>query len=226
MNQMPLAPEGRRILIREVTLMTRTWNPLTEPRETIRYVDVSSVSRERLEINGADELLSTAAPSRARKIIKKGDTIFATIRPSLKRVAQVPAPYDDEIASTAFCVLRPEQTLIDPDFLYFVASGDAFVEEVTAFETGASYPAVRDSDILDREIFLPPLPAQKQIARALHAVRKAFLLQVNSLALAEKLKRAATSELFTRGLRQRPLHRSGRCAMSRLSSKRGSILWS
>ena len=167
---MPSSPEWRQVLIRDVTLKTRTWNPQTEPRETIRYVDVSAVSRETLEIDGADELAAAMAPSRARKIVKSGDTIFATIRPSLKRVAQVPALYDDEIASTAFCVLRPDRTVIDPDFLYFVASDDAFVEEVASFETGASYPAVRDSDVFDRKILLPPMPDQMQIARALHAV--------------------------------------------------------
>jgi type I restriction enzyme S subunit len=194
-------PEWPRTPVRDITLKTRTWNPLTEPRETIRYVDVSAFSRETLEIGSVAELPSSKAPSRARKIIESGDTIFATIRPGLKRVAMVPALYDDGIASTAFCVLRPNRTLIDPDFLYFVTSGDAFVEEVTSFETGASYPAVRDSDILDREILLPPLPVQKQIAQALRAVRRALLLQVNSLAVAEELKRSTMRDLFSRGLR-------------------------
>jgi type I restriction enzyme, S subunit len=195
------SPEWRNVPIRDVTLKTRTWNPQTEPRNTIRYVDVSAVSRETLAIEAADELSAATAPSRARKIIKSGDTIFATIRPSLKRVAQVPAMYDDEIASTAFCVLRPNKTVVDPDFLYFFASDDAFVEEVAGFQTGASYPAVRDSDILDREIPLPPLPDQKQIATVLHTVRDAMLLQVNSRSVAQELKRAAMQELFTRGLR-------------------------
>lgn len=194
----------QKVLIRDVTLKTRTWNPLNEPRETIRYVDVSAVSRETLEITAAAELPAATAPSRARKIIESGDTIFATIRPGLKRVAQVSAVYDKAIVSTAFCVLRPDRTRIDPDFLYFVASGDAFVDDVTGFQTGASYPAVRDSDILDRDIPLPPLPDQTQIAGVLCAMRKALLLQVNSLAVANELKRAAMRDIFARGLRGEP----------------------
>jgi type I restriction enzyme S subunit len=133
-----------------------------------------------------------------------GDTIFATIRPKLKRVAQVPASCDNEVASTAFCVLRPDRTLVDPDFLYFVASNDAFVEEVASFETGASYPAVRDADVLDREIYLPPLSTQRKIARTLHAVRSAMIHQVDSTKVAEDLKRSAMRELFSRGLRNEP----------------------
>ena len=196
--------EWRQALIRNVTLKTLTWNPQTEPRDTFRYVDVSAISRDTLEIDRADEIVAATAPSRARKIIKNGDTIFATIRPSLKRVAQVPTSYDNEIASTAFCVLRPDTSVIDPDFLYFIASSDAFVGEVASFESGASYPAVRDSDIFDREISLPLIPYQKDIARVLHTVRTAMLHQVDSLAIAEELKRAAMRELFTRGLRGEP----------------------
>lgn len=187
--------------IRNITLRTRTWNPQAEPRDKIRYVDVSAVSRETLEIESADEIAAAKAPSRARKIVKNGDTIFATIRPNLKRVAQIPATYDNEIASTAFCVLRPDASVVDPDFLYFLASSDAFVEEVASFETGASYPAVRDSDILDREIRLPPVPYQRDIASVLRTVRSATLNQSNSLAVAQDLKRAAMRILFARGLR-------------------------
>lgn len=198
---MQSTPEWRRTSLRDITLKTKTWNLVSEQRETIRYVDVSSVSRETLEITDAVEMPAAAAPSRARKIIESGDTIFATIRPSLKRIAQVPVALNGEIASTAFCVVRPNRSLVDPDFLYFATSNDSFVEEVSGFETGASYPAVRDSDVLDREILLPPLPDQRQIAGLLGAARKALLHQSRILAVAGELKRTAMLDLFTRGLR-------------------------
>lgn len=195
------SPEPRRTSLRDVTLKTRTWNPFSEARETIRYVDVSAVSRETLEISNVAEIPGAKAPSRARKIIESGDTIFATIRPSLKRVAQVPDSLHGEVASTAFCILRPNRNVVDPEFLFFVASNDAFADVVAFFETGASYPAVRDSDVLDQEILLPPLPDQRLIAQVLGTARIALLHQSKSLAASEDLKRAAMRELFTRGLR-------------------------
>jgi type I restriction enzyme S subunit len=201
MKHMSGSPEPRRTSLRDVTLKTRTWNPFSEARETIRYVDVSTVSRETLEISNVAEIPGVKAPSRARKIIESGDTIFATIRPSLKRVAQVPDSLHGEVASTAFCILRPNRNVVDPEFLFFVASNDAFVDEVAFFETGASYPAVPDSDVLDQEIPLPPLPDQRLIARVLGTARIALLHQSKSLAASEDLKRAAMRELFTRGLR-------------------------
>ena len=78
------------------------WNPHLDPRPLIRYVDVSAVSRDELRIVSDAEHSSANAPSRARKVVNAGDTIFATVRPTLRRIAQIPASLDGEIVSTAF----------------------------------------------------------------------------------------------------------------------------
>src|ERR1700732_5105770 len=90
--------------LRELLLSTATWNPRNQPRELIHYVDVSAISREELRILNTPAIPVSGAPSRARKIVKTDDTIFATVRPTLKRIAQIPASLDGEIVSTAFCV--------------------------------------------------------------------------------------------------------------------------
>jgi len=185
--QMPNHPEWASASIRELTTTTLTWNPTSEPRESIKYIDVSTISRELTEISGTAEIPSDVAPSRARKIVEAGNTIFATIRPSLKRVAQVPTSLDGEIASTAFCVLRPDRALIDPDFLFFAVSQDDFVTRVASLETGASYPAVRDGDIFEQQLSVPPMQEQVRIARALTIVRKNLLYQERKREVLEEL---------------------------------------
>ncbi len=185
---------------RDVTLPTRTWNPQKELRESIQYVDVSAVSREELKVVSPTHL-ARDFPSRARKIVQCGDTIFATVRPTLRRVSMVPPELDGEIASTAFCVLRPNRAVIDPDFLFFAAISDPVSAEVAGLQSGASYPAVRDTDVLDCTIPLPPIADQRAIASSLAACRRALLGQHDALRLLEELKRATMRELFTRGLR-------------------------
>lgn len=185
---------------RDVTLRTRTWNPEKEVRESIQYVDVSAVSRDELQIVSSAHL-TRDIPSRARKIVECGDTIFATVRPTLRRVSKVPAELDGEIASTAFCVLRPNRAAIDPDFLFFAAVSDPVLNEVAGLQSGASYPAVRDSDVLDCTIPLPPMGEQKAIAAALTICRNAMVDQHEALRFLDELKRSAIRELFTRGLR-------------------------
>ena len=185
----------------EVTIPGSTWNPRTDPRSLIRYVDVSAVSRDQLTIISDAEHSAANAPSRARKIVKAGDTVFATVRPSLRRIAQIPASLDGEIVSTAFCVLRPNPTMIHPDFLYFAMQLEDVTDSIAEMQTGASYPAVRDIDVLNQTVPLPPLSQQYDIAVALNLVRAAMLGQRKCEDNAVTLKRAAMHTLFTRGLR-------------------------
>ena len=187
--------------LNEVTVPTSTWNPRRDPRPSIRYIDVSAVSRDELRIVSEAIYSVDNAPSRARKFVEAGDTIFATVRPSLRRIAQIPASLDGEIVSTAFCVLRPDPQTIDTDFLYFAIQLESVMEGIAAMESGASYPAVRDADVLDQVVPLPPLPEQRQIAAVLNTIRTALLHQAQCEASATVLKRATMRTLFTRGLR-------------------------
>ena len=187
--------------LQELTIPGAVWNPRADPRPTIRYVDVSAVSREELRIVSQAEHSPADAPSRARKFVKANDTIFATVRPTLRRIAQIPESLDGELVSTAFCVLRPDTNVIYPDFLFFAMQLEQVMEAVAATQTGASYPAVRDQDILDQSVPLPPMEDQRQIASALNSVRSAMHVHKRSEDTAQALKRAAMQQLFTRGLR-------------------------
>ena len=68
-------------------------------------------------------------------------------RPTLKRVALIHDEFDNEICSTAFCVLRAIEEKIDPEFLYYVIQRNVFIENLGTIQRGASYPAVTDKDV-------------------------------------------------------------------------------
>lgn len=188
----------------ELCLRTSVWRPEQDPRETIAYVDVSAVSSEQLRIVHPQQLRASEVPSRARKIIMGGDTIFATIRPKLARIALVPDGLDDELASTAFCVIRPRRDLLMPEFAYFAVQTEEFVQAVARHERGASYPAVRDKDVFGEPIPLPPLAEQRKIAAVLGKVQAAVEVEGELIRVTRELKQAALSQFFTRGLRGEP----------------------
>ncbi len=185
----------------EVTIPTSQWNPRTDARPSIRYVDVSGVARDEHRIVSVADHSAASAPSRARKIVNRDDTIFATVRPTLRRIAQVQECLDGEIVSTAFCVLRPNSELIHPEFLFFAVQLESVMDEVAAMQTGASYPAVRDVDVMSLKVPVPPLSDQYSIADVLSLVRSAILGQVRCEEATQALKRTAMHTLFTRGLR-------------------------
>lgn len=145
---------------------TETTNPSQSPGDEFQYVDVSSVSNQTFEIEETQKLLGKDAPSRARKSIKSGDILFATIRPTLQRIAIVPEILHNQVCSTAFVVLRPRSG-IEGRFLFYSLFSPNFSEQMSALQKGASYPAVTDGEVKDQLVAVPPLPEQQRIVTIL-----------------------------------------------------------
>ena len=82
----PLPEEWQVLRLRDAVVPTKQVNPARNPTRVIKYVDVSSIDRGFLRITGYEEYRGSDAPSRAKKAVRVGDVIFATVRPSLKRV--------------------------------------------------------------------------------------------------------------------------------------------
>lgn len=141
---------------------TETVNPTHEPDVEFKYVDVSSVSNTTFEIADFQTLLGSAAPSRARKVIRAGDVIFATVRPTLQRVAIVPEHLDGQVCSTGYVVLRPKPSL-NSRYLFYYLFSSYFRHQMERLQKGASYPAVTDGEVRSQIIAVPALAVQNEI---------------------------------------------------------------
>lgn len=166
-------------------------------REFLKYVDVSSVSRASLAIESWTQYHGKDAPGRARKLVQTDDVIFATVRPSLRRVASVPPELDGEIVSTAFCVIRAAPARAIGRFLFYAVSRDCFVERVAARQHGSSYPAVTDKQVLAEALSLPSLAEQRQIADCLDATDRKIRAEEARRRALRVVFDAAMSEIMT-----------------------------
>jgi type I restriction enzyme S subunit len=126
------------------------------------YIDVSSVSNTTFEIVETQRLKGKDAPSRARKLVRTNDIIFATIRPTLQRIAIVPDRLDKQVCSTGYFVLRPKPEM-DHRFVFYSLFADEFTAQMERLQKGASYPAVTDGDVRSQVIPVPPLAEQQRI---------------------------------------------------------------
>jgi type I restriction enzyme S subunit len=146
----------------DVLQKTETVNPLQTPNKEFDYIDVSSVSNATFSIKETQRLKGKDAPSRARKLVKDKDVIFATIRPTLRRIAIVPKHLDNQICSTGYFVLRANPEIAHR-YLFYCLFAEDFMGRMESLQKGASYPAVTDGDVKSQEIPVPPLPEQERI---------------------------------------------------------------
>lgn len=103
------------------------------------------------------------APSRARRLIQRDDTIISTVRTYLRAVWPVRENVSGVVVSTGFAVLTPGKG-IEPRYLGWLIQSDLVVEEVVARSVGVSYPAISANDIGNIRVPLPSWSTQRAIA--------------------------------------------------------------
>lgn len=171
----------------------------TDPNEIINYVEISDVDAVN-GVNLSSQYRFEDAPSRARRITKKGDVIVSTVRTYLKAIAVIEE--DNLVVSTGFAVLRPKK--IESTFIRYALLNEFFLGEIISRSTGVSYPAINSSDLVGIKIPLPPISEQRIIASYLD--NKVSQIDV-TIAEKEKMiedlqnyRKSIISETVTRGL--------------------------
>jgi len=173
-----------------------TWSPPPNGCAFFRYVDISSVDRERKCVVSATELDVKHAPSRARQLLNAGDVLVSTVRPNLNAVAMVPTELDGTVGSTGFAVLRANPKLLLPRYLFHWVRTPMFVADMVRKATGASYPAVSNRIVLDSEIPVPSLDEQRRIAEILDKADAIRCQRKETIALTDELVRSTFLEMF------------------------------
>jgi len=119
--------------------------------EYINYIDISSVKDEK--INTVQNILSDF-PSRAKRIVKKYDILYSTVRPNLKGYTLIYSDINNCIASTGFVVITSNND-INPIYLYTIIKNNKINEYLIKNATGTKYPAVDPSIFLTIKIKIP-----------------------------------------------------------------------
>ena len=152
-------------------IVTEKRNPTLHPDEEFIYIDISSVDVITGMITTPQEMLGSEAPSRARKVVREGDIIISTCRPTRGAIAIIPKELDNQICSTGFSVIRAKDN-VDIRYLHFILRSNLVKEQFRKFSTGSSYPAILDSDVKKTIIPLPSLLDQERIAQVVYEATK------------------------------------------------------
>lgn len=150
--------------LEKVTVKTNNikWS---DTNNVYRYIDLSSVNKDKNLIGENIEISSKNAPSRAQKIVIEDDVIFATTRPTQMRICLITKDFSNQIASTGFCVLRAIKDIVLPKWIFYQLNSDSFKNYLEKNQAGIAYPAISDSKIKEFRIPIPyPNDPEKSLA--------------------------------------------------------------
>ena len=158
------------------------------PESDFTYIDVTSIDKEKGVVAAPTVVPVNKAPSRARKLVRKGDVVYSCVRPYLLNVAIVDDAFDPPpIASTAFAILNGHGFVL-PRFQWIVLRSPFMVACVEEGMRGQAYPAINDTDFAQLPFPLPPLTEQHRIVAKVDEL----------MALCDRLETARTEQETTR----------------------------
>jgi type I restriction enzyme S subunit len=176
----------------------------TDRESDIYYVDIGSVTME-AGINEVEHFKFGKAPSRARRLAKKGDTIISTVRTYLKAIGYVGSEEKKYVYSTGFAVLQPSKKIV-PEYLYSFVKSDLFTNQVDTFSIGISYPAINSSTLGELYVAVPPKDTQATIATYLDQktaqIDTAISQKEQLIELLKERKQTIIQYAVTRGLNE------------------------
>jgi restriction endonuclease S subunit len=140
-SELGLVPKGWRVgtLADLSDLNPESWTAKNHP-ETVAYIDLANAKDN--VIASVSDFTFDDAPSRARRVLRDGDTIVGTVRPGNRSFAFIHEPASNLTASTGFAVLRP-LAAANTEFVYLAATQDTSIEHLAHVADGGAYPAVR-----------------------------------------------------------------------------------
>jgi type I restriction enzyme S subunit len=132
-------PEGWKTgtLAEFVELNPESWSESTAPQE-IEYVDLANTKWGTIESTATYAWQD--APSRARRVLRPGDTIIGTVRPGNGSYAYI--LQGGLTGSTGFAALRPRVPELR-EYVYLASTPSDNIQRLAHLADGAAYPAVR-----------------------------------------------------------------------------------
>lgn len=143
------------------SLNPESWTGRKHP-EQIEYVDLANVKAG--EVENRASYSWEESPSRARRVLRAGDTIVGTVRPGNRSFALIAE--DGLTGSTGFAALRPNAEWLR-EFVYLAATSDDAIDRLTHLADGAAYPAVRPDVVLATEAVIPTQGVLKEFSAIL-----------------------------------------------------------
>ena len=176
-------------------LNSETWSARNHP-DVLEYIDLSNVKSGGVE--DSTSYLWEESPSRARRVLRCGDTIVGTVRPGNRSFALIAT--DGLTGSTGFAVLRPCHQH-HREYVYLAATADDAIERLAHLADGAAYPAVRPDVVSGAEVVVPDDEILRQFSAITAPIFEQIAVCQNESSVLSSLRDVLLSRLISGKLR-------------------------
>ena len=176
-------------------LNPESWTARRRPGE-VSYVDLSNAKRG--DISNVASFPWEEAPSRARRVLRRGDTILGTVRPGNRSFALIDE--DGLTGSTGFAVLRP-QTEIHREYIWCATTSPENIERLAHLADGGAYPAVRPDAVLETKAALATPEVHEAFSRIVAPMLSKAAANRREMGYLSDLRDALLSRLISGRLR-------------------------
>lgn len=144
-KEMGWIPKGWKVasLSNIAALNPESWTTKTAPTQLL-YVDLANTKNGRINLIVPYQFVN--APSRARRVLQRDDTVIGTVRPANRSFAYI---HDDGLTgSTGFAVMRPLEECFRA-FVYLCLTRNEVIDYFAQLADGGAYPAIRPEIVCD-----------------------------------------------------------------------------
>jgi restriction endonuclease S subunit len=167
-----------------IEFSTETWDQQSGYEDTFPYIEIGSISLNYGLIGEIQMIPVNEAPSRARMLLKQGDIIVSSTRPSRGAIAIVEKEQDGFICSTGFCVLRQLKTnTLNKEYLAMVLKTPVGLIQMDHRSSGGNYPAITTDELKKILIVVPSIELQNDIVKEVKKRKqeaRALLYEINT----------------------------------------------
>lgn len=167
--------------------------------ENYKYIELANIGNNG-NISEPMSDLGKNLPTRARRIVSKGDVIISSIQGSLSSCALITQEFDKHLVSTGFFVLSSK--LLNGETLLVMFKCQVFQEYLKKFPSGTILCAINKEELSN--ILIPKIDSITQEKIANH-IQESFKLRVEAKALLEEAKVKVESAISGGGGQYNPL---------------------
>lgn len=183
---------GCRLIGEVCTIKDRNYTP--EDGVRYKYIELANIGKSG-EITGYEEQVGEKLPTRARRIVHRGDVIVSSVEGSLDSCALITDEYDRALCSTGFYVLQSSE--FNPETLLTLFKSQPIQNLMKKGCSGTILTAIGKSEL--ERIPIPLIRQEVQDEIAKH-IQKSFELRKEAMQLLEDAELTVEQEIGGKSL--------------------------